>query len=1193
MREDKELNDSQVRKQNQIRKRAIRNQEKRAQTAIETQARKENVFRIESSFENETNTDTKKDFFELLNDKRRNILAERQRKQAERDALRDLENITGRYEPELPEETGLNTPAETNVSGTYGYENPADTAVNVPAGDQTYVEPVQESSDTYYEPSFEIKERMESSSEPSNDGYINIDPITETVQEPPVTPETDYVPPTETVEPTVQDEVIDLTEEEPAEKKSWFSWFKKEKKEEPEETETPVQDGYVELTEEQPEEKKKSWFSRFRKEKKEEPAEETVETGNIEIPVTNEYIEITAEQPEEKKKKPLFAGFKKDNGDKPEKIKKEKEPRPKAKKVTVAFAILMCLFLFACLCAAGAVFAFAYKLVEDKPTLNVEDLVAPDSTTVYDSDGNKIMELGMYLRENIPYEEMPNHLIDAFLSIEDSRFFEHVGFDIPRFTAAALANLRTRDFSQGGSTVTMQLIKNTYYSIDADADSTIAAREGMSGIKRKMQEIVLALELELKTDVPKQDIIAMYINKVNYGDNIRGVQKAAQYYFGKDAENLSLTESAFLAGLINSPNTYNPYNDLYKEDNYYLDPDSEYLQAGTARRDEVLDLMVYHGYITEQEAALAKSVRIEDLLVGRDVSFSGMNEKYQSYIDAVIDEVEEVTGESPYNVGMEIYTNMNAYMQEYVYDLQNEEEYTTIKFPNELCQSAIVVMNNQNGAIEALGGGRGETEQARQFNRATSAYLNPGSSIKPVIDYALCIEKLGYATSHTFTDMPYYLYDGNVLISNYDHTYYGDMLMTEALGRSQNTPAVQALAAVVDEIGDEAVIDYLNSIGFKFDYTDFDLQFAIGGNRCLVTPLQLAGAHAMFINGGHYIKPHTVNYIVYNDGRENFVADTKGEQLLSPETAWMVAYLEQYNMTGQYSSLMWYCKKYLDYPLYGKTGTTDWGDSGKDFGIPTGSTKDSWLVMQTNKYTISCWTGYDNLEKGAYFSSAEYQENTKSQIVTRVLEQLEEHHLGEYDPYEPLEMPDTVVEITHVKGAYPYAYGSGESGTVKGYISAKVLEEHPLVPVSEAYKYASEHKKYVASGIANLSGSYNGNKVFVSFGTGAGESGTCVGESCDLSTTNLYGETTYAAGRIWFPHWTTIYTGSADPPYLYTIKLDSGEVIEGSTDNTTFNHSAPGSEKVQVCVKTTTSESQACITIANDGSAPVDDDDDD
>ena len=872
---------------------------------------------------------------------------------------------------------------------------------------------------------------------------------------------------------------------------------------------------------------------------------------------------------------------------KTQKVKKQKDKRPKGNKLTFALAILTCLILFIGLIGLIGAGIFASKLLEGKPELHVEDLKSPDSTTIYDSDGNKIMELGMYLRENIEYEEMPNCLIDAFLAIEDSRFFEHHGFDIPRFTKAAMANFRTRDFSQGGSTVTMQLIKNSYYSIDADADSTIAARQGMSGIKRKMQEIVLSLELENILKMRKQDIIALYINKVNYGNNIRGVEKAATYYFGKEAKNLNLSESAFLAGLINSPNTYNPYNDLYKEDNYYLDPESEYLQNAVERRDEVLDLMIMHGYISEKEADLAKSVRIEDLLSGTDESFQATNDKYQGYIDAVIDEVIETTGESPYEVGMEIYTNMNAYMQEYIYDMQNEEDYVGIKFPNELCQSAIVVMDNQNGAVEALGGGRGETEQARQFNRATSAYLNPGSSIKPVIDYALCIEELGYATSHTFTDMPYYLYNGNVLISNYDHVYIGDMMMTEALGRSQNTPAVQALAAVVKEKEEEFVVDYLNSIGFNFDYADFDLQFAIGGNRCLVTPLQLAGAHAMFINGGRYIKPHTINRIVYNDGRGEFVADTQGTQRLSPETAWMVAYLEDYNMTGPYSGLMWYCKRYLDYPLYGKTGTTDWGDSGEDYGIPTGATKDSWLLMQTNKYTISCWTGYDKLERGAYFTNAEYQENTKSKIVTKVLQELEEHHLGEYDPYKPLEKPAGVVEITHVKGAYPYASADG-GNAVKGYIRAKTLQEHPLVSVSVAYDAAKENKRYIKGGVSNLNASFSGGDVYCTFEVGGGSNGFCTGESCDISATNIYGDTTNAAGRIWFPHWNAIYTGSAQPPFYFKVETADGDVATGETNDTEFSVGVSPSSSAKVCVGTDPSSYNACVTVSAD--TPADDD---
>ena len=852
----------------------------------------------------------------------------------------------------------------------------------------------------------------------------------------------------------------------------------------------------------------------------------------------------------------------------------KKAKRPKASKLTFAMSILMVFILFICLCGVIGAGVFAYKLCEDMPDMKAEDLKSPDSSVIYDNDGNKIMEIGMYLRENIEYEEMPNSLIDAFLAIEDSRYFTHIGFDIPRFTKAIIANLQSGDFGQGGSTITMQLIKNTYFSIDADSDSTIASREGMSGIKRKMQEIVLSIKTYFMDDLDKRTIMALYINKVNYGDNIRGVEKAAEYYFGKRASDLTLGESAFLAGLINSPSSYNPYNDLYKNDSIYLDPDSEYLQNAQARRDEVLDLMVYHGYITEAEAEIEKSVRIEDQLKGVSENFQYTNESYQWYIDAVIDEVIESTGESPYSVGMDIYTNMNSYMQKYIYDMQNEAEYTGIEFPNELCQSAIVLMNNQTGAIEALGGGRGEVDSARQFNRATSAYLNPGSSIKPIIDYALAIEYLGWATSHTITDMPYYLYDGPVLISNYDHTYYGDMLITEALARSQNTPAVQALAAVVDKIGEEAVVDYMNSIGFDFEYEDFDLQFAIGGNRCTVTPLQLAGAHAMFMNGGRYIKPHTIKYIRYVDGREDFVADTVGEQKLSEETAYMMAYMEYYNMYGDFSSLMWYCKR--DYPLYGKTGTTDWADSGLEYGIPEGSTKDSWLVMQTNQYTISCWTGYDQLEEGAYFTNAEYQENTKSKLVSKILDELEEHAIGDYDPYRELERPEGVVDITHVKGAYPYCYPSGGYQTVTGMISQKALDENPLVSVSEVLSKLKT--KVVSSFISSVGGTYDGENIWVSVGI-AGSSTEQVGDYVDISETNAYNETTHAVGRSYFPHYYYVYSGEDISSFSFNIIVDGNIVASGTSSDVNMNFQASGSN-ASACVWTDDPEQQICGTMA-------------
>ncbi|MBR2788776.1 MAG: hypothetical protein IKD94_06390, partial [Erysipelotrichaceae bacterium] len=196
-----------------------------------------------------------------------------------------------------------------------------------------------------------------------------------------------------------------------------------------------------------------------------------------------------------------------------------------------------------------------------------------------------------------------------------------------------------------------------------------------------------------------------------------------------------------------------------------------------------------------------------------------------------------------------------------------------------------------------------------------------------------------------------------------------------------------------------------------------------------------------------------------------------------------------------------------------------------------------------------------------------------------ILDQLEEHHLGEYDPYTPLEMPESVTQFTHTKGAYPYASGGGEYGTVTGYIAKKSLEDHPLVSVSEAYKISMENVKKINGGVGNIAGMFDGTTVVATFGAANGGNGVCVGDGCDLSTTNIYGQTTYANGRIWFPHWSAVYTGVALPPYLFTVTLDTGEVISGTTDDTGFSVDTGGGSKAQVCISSATSTSQACVTL--------------
>ena len=798
-----------------------------------------------------------------------------------------------------------------------------------------------------------------------------------------------------------------------------------------------------------------------------------------------------------------------------EEEKKVEEPkventskRPKAKKVTKVFATITCIIAIIGIIGGIGAIIFANKLLEGKPEFDRTKLESQESSVIYDMNGNEIVELGLYLRENIEYDDMPNSLVDAFLSIEDSRYFEHFGFDIPRFTKAILENIKSGGFGQGGSTMTMQLVKNSYFQVDADGESTMAAHKGMSGVQRKMQEIVLAIEAN--KEVSKKDILALYINKINYGNNIRGVQKAAQYYFGKDASELGLVESAFLAGIINAPNNYNPYNELYKHDEsyIYLNSNITYLENAQERTAEVLDLMAYHGYITKEEAALAKTVKIENLLTGVAKKFNSYSQYYQDYIDAVIEEATEVTGKNPYTTSMHIYTAMNPYIQEVLYNIENEK--TDLKYSNDLEQSALTVLNNQTGELIALGGGRNQAQSARQFNRATSSYLQPGSSIKPVIEYALAFDRLGWSTAHTITDMPYYLYGGNVLIANAGgQGYTGDMLITEAIARSLNTPAVQTLQAVIKEIGEDGVKEYLREIGITRNLDTFDLQWAIGGNTCLVTPVQLAAAHAIFMNDGYYIKPHTIQKIVFQDDSE-YVSDIKGTQVISSAAAYMTATCLEYNVSGPYYNNMQILKR--SYPVYAKTGTTDWSTSGRAYGIPTGAPKDMWLVCQNSNFTISIWLGFDRAEVGSYFTTSEDMANLKGRIGRYILNELDENVEGNT---EGVQRPDDVSDVTIVKGAYPYCAPDGGYETVKGLIKTSALKKKPLTSVSSVL--ANLPVKENANGGLNATGSKTDDgRIVVNFYSGGY---FCSNGQQDLTATNVFGKTTNATGRCYFPHY--------------------------------------------------------------------------
>ena len=645
-------------------------------------------------------------------------------------------------------------------------------------------------------------------------------------------------------------------------------------------------------------------------------------------------------------------------------------------------------------------------LLRNKPTLNPSDFDQAESSVIYDSQGEEIANLGIVIRQNVEYEEIPNCVIDAFVAIEDSRYFQHNGFDVPRFTKAILENIRTMSFGQGGSTFTMQLVKNTYFTNDDTGEQ--ASRSGASGVRRKAQEIALAMELEEVKS--KQDIFESYVNKLNFGgsNNIRGIQKAAQYYFGKDLKECGLVEGALLAGVINAPNYYNPFYNL---------------EAAQERVEEVLYQMRHHGYISKAEYELAKSVRIEDILMDPYASDKeGEGIPYQAYIDQVVSEVIALTNLDPYTTTMHIYTYMNKGIQEEMDAIQaGNMDPDYLQFPDDYFECASVCIKNSTGEVVGIMGGRNYANGGQLLlNHATEQYKQPGSTIKPILDYALAFENLGWATDHVLTDRPMWLDASNQLVViNDSGTYVGDVTLKQAVGQSINTCAVQTLQAVLDAKKYEYVVNYAQSLGYDFTLEDFDIQYAIGGNTCEVTPYQHAAAYAAIMNYGVYNKPHTISRIEFTNGKSPITPVYTSSEVISEAAAFLTTELMHSNVAsygGSYS----FVKNDL-YDVYGKTGTTDYGSTAVDYGIPSGSIKDGWLVAATSEYTTVTWVGYEKIIVGqpSYITrDFYYNDRPQGKIAHLILDAAYEY--GENKPIK-LTKPAGVSSITHVIGTWPYA----------------------------------------------------------------------------------------------------------------------------------------------------------------------------
>lgn len=583
------------------------------------------------------------------------------------------------------------------------------------------------------------------------------------------------------------------------------------------------------------------------------------------------------------------------------------------------------LIIFIIMMIAGSATLFA--IIKRAPELDPEKLIFSQASILYDQNDEQFSQLvASENRIRVSIHDIPQVLEDAVISVEDVRFREHRGIDIRRMFGALIANVKDGFGAEGASTITQQVVKNAFLTFDKK-------------LERKLQEQYLALKLEQKYS--KDEILEMYLNAIYLGNGAYGVKQASILYFNKeDLNELTIADAALLAGLPQRPEGYNPLRNP---------------EGAEKRRNIVIDLMEKHGKITSEEAKEAKAISVEEQLNPTEIQES----PHQAFIDQVLSEVEAMEGITPndlYTAGLKIYTTIDLEAQKAVEQVLQTDEIITTYPDNPDFEAGLTVVDTKTGEIKAIGGGRNKTEAKRAFNYATDIKRQPGSTVKPIIDYGPAIEHLMWSTGHIIVDEPH-TYSNGTPLYNYSRTYRGPVTMREALRDSLNIPAIKALQAV----GLERAQTFAEEIGIPFDGPMTEA-YGIGGFATGISTLDLAGAFAAFGNEGVYIKPHTVRKIEFPDGR---VIETspKPKVAMNDYTAFMITDMLKtvvQSGTGRSAAIP-------GLPLAGKTGTTNFEASDKQrYGIPDAGVPDVWFAGYTTNYSIAVWTGYERLGEGNY-----------------------------------------------------------------------------------------------------------------------------------------------------------------------------------------------------------------------------------
>lgn len=603
------------------------------------------------------------------------------------------------------------------------------------------------------------------------------------------------------------------------------------------------------------------------------------------------------------------------------KIKQEEKNKKSHKKLLfLILAILVIIILL-----------FSLDTIKTKNL--VTNIIQCENSVVLDKNGETIAILGSERKqEKTTIDKIPQNLKNAYISIEDKRYYKHKGIDIKRTGGAILSYITHKGSATfGGSSITQQLVKN----ISGDNEASVI---------RKIQEWLRATEVEIFMD--KEQILEAYFNIIYVGPNIYGVKLGAKYYFNKDIEQLNLTECAFLAGINNAPNAYNPF------------VEKDHTELIKKRTKTVLYAMKEQGYISEEEYKQSVSEVENGIKFQKGEVIAKGNGVYSYHTDALINELiedistrkhisEEFAKNYIYMSGFKIYSTQDSNIQKTIENECNNSKYilnSTI-IPGATSQCAVVIIDHKTGYVLGCSGGLGEKNIPRGLNRATQTTRQTGSAGKPISVLAPAIAKKIITPATIYDDVETIFDDGKEGYKPTDYNgFQGKINVRRAVESSQNIPFVK----IMEQLTPSESINFMRDLGIT-TLTDVDdnLNLALGGLDKGISPLEMAGAYATIANDGTYIEPTFYEKIENINGVKILISKQKKKTVFSDAVAFILKDLLKQPVIGSNGTAT-YCK-INNIDVSAKTGTTN-------------ENYDRWLCGFTNYYTTVTWFGFDQNE---------------------------------------------------------------------------------------------------------------------------------------------------------------------------------------------------------------------------------------